>query len=64
MLNHASFGRTQAKFKDCLFLKFLFYYLITIKRKMWTVKEADSEGANAVASNLASTLRMILYSGE
>jgi hypothetical protein len=51
--------KSNAKFDQSLFLKFLFNYLHSIRSKMWKADDADSECQYAVSQMVSTTIRCV-----
>lgn len=51
--------KSTTQFEGSLFAKFLFNYLLSLRSKMWSLSEAESEGQYAVSQLVAETLRII-----
>lgn len=49
----------KAKFASSMFLRFLFNYLLSLRSKMWSTSDAESDGQYAVSQTVSATLRVI-----
>ena len=49
----------KAKFANSMFIRFLFNYLLSLRSKMWSGADAESDGQYAVSQAVSATLRVI-----
>jgi hypothetical protein len=56
IMNHTT---PKVAVEGSLFLQFLFNYVISIRHKLWTVSEIESQGAYAVTQEVISLFRSI-----